>query len=61
MHVVLFAAGEVLQSRTPTCLLDDAQVDLKGSRHPYTHLGIASREDLRDVGKFPETIHHLFG
>jgi hypothetical protein len=61
MDIVLFAAGEVLQSCTPAGFLDDAQVDLESSGDANAHFRVASGEDFSDAWKFGEAIHDFGG
>jgi hypothetical protein len=61
MDIVLFAAGEVLQSCTPAGFLDDAQVDLESSGDANAHFRFASGEDFSDAWKFGEAIHDFGG
>ena len=61
MDIVLFAAGEVLQSCPPAGFLDDAQIDLECSGDANAHFRIASGKDFNDAWKFGEAIHDFGG
>ena len=57
---MLFAAGKVLEGRSPRSILNDTKIHLERVRNSDTHFGLSSLNDLLNLSQLRKMIHDRF-